>query len=79
MPLSHAGLCHLAHLSTILPIQITSKATGQALPGLTHKRFSFDTEADVLGITSGKTGGALGSTVHKLCRASSMRTPGHCA
>ncbi len=45
------------HVTVLWPTsasQITSKATDQVLPGLSHKRFSFDTEADVLGITSGK-------------------------
>ncbi|KAG2424094.1 hypothetical protein HXX76_014769 [Chlamydomonas incerta] len=46
----------------VIDLEITSKATGLALPGLSHKRFSFDTEADVLGITSGMLGMKAGES-----------------
>ncbi|KAG2486398.1 hypothetical protein HYH03_014975 [Edaphochlamys debaryana] len=46
----------------VMDLQVTNKSTGQALPGLTHSRFSFDTEKDVLGITQGMLGMKAGES-----------------
>ncbi|GIL63299.1 hypothetical protein Vafri_17396 [Volvox africanus] len=46
----------------VLDMQIRGEASGQALPGLTHSRISFDTEQDVLGITPGMLGMKVGES-----------------
>ncbi|GIL80615.1 hypothetical protein Vretifemale_9953 [Volvox reticuliferus] len=46
----------------VMDMQICAEASGQPLPGLTHSRISFDTEQDVLGITSGMLGMKVGES-----------------
>ncbi len=51
----------------IMDLAVSSRATGQPLPGLTHSRFSFDTDIDPLGLMAG--GARLGRVLCGLCGA----------
>ncbi|EFJ43644.1 hypothetical protein VOLCADRAFT_96204 [Volvox carteri f. nagariensis] len=46
----------------VMDMEVRSESSGQPLPGLTHTRISFDTEQDVLGITSGMLGMKVGES-----------------